>query len=106
MAVCPKCNTVNEEGLTHCRACNAILPVKIGSKSGTRWERVRRRPELVGTKCPKCGTVNPYTRFRCKSCGVLLNSPAKSRSSLQNVWMFIGIGVAILATVLVALRSM
>jgi len=106
MAVCRKCNTVNEEGLTHCRSCNAILPVKIGSKSEARWERVRRQPELVGTKCPKCQTVNPYTRFKCKSCGAPLGSQSRSRSRLQAVWMFIGIAVAILATVLVALRVM
>ena len=107
MAVCAKCNTVNEEGLTRCRACNAILPVRIGSKSTARWERVRRRPDLVGTKCGRCGALNPYTRFKCKSCGASLNQAGKSRSWPGIVWVFVGIGVVILAAALLAaLRTM
>jgi len=106
MAVCGKCNTVNEEGLTRCRACNAILPVRIGSKSATRWERVRRLPELVGMRCPSCGTVNPYTRFRCKSCGASLAKP-KAGSRIGRVWLLVGAGVVLLASVLlVVLRAM
>jgi ribosomal protein L40E len=105
MSLCRKCNTVNEEGLTRCRACNAILPVKIGSKSETRWERVRRRPELVGMKCPSCGAVNPYTRFRCRSCNAPLGK-AKAKSGLAKFWLFVGVGVAILATVILAARAM
>ncbi len=69
MAVSCKCGTENETGLTRCGSCNAILPVKLGSKSEVRYERVRRKAELVGANCPKCGTVNPYTRFKCSSCG-------------------------------------
>lgn len=106
MAVCRKCNTVNEDGLTRCKSCNAILPVKLGSKSEVRYERVRRKAELVGTKCPSCGTVNPYTRFRCSSCGAPLGSGA-TRSGLDRVWVYVGLGVALLAAVLaVALRGM
>lgn len=107
MVTCPKCNALNEDGATRCRSCGAILPVKIGSKSQERWERVRRKPDLVGVKCPKCGTINPYTRFRCKSCNALLSGPAESGSKLDKVWVVVGIGAAILATVLaVALRAM
>jgi ribosomal protein L40E len=98
MAVCPKCNTVNEEGLTRCRACQAILPVKIGSKSATRWERVRRQPDLIGMKCPNCGAINPYTRLRCKSCDSPLSAPKRS-SGLSAIWFYVGIGVVVLATV-------
>jgi heterodisulfide reductase subunit A-like polyferredoxin len=105
MSLCRKCNTVNEEGLTRCRACNAILPVKIGSKSETRWERVRRRPDLVGMKCPSCGAVNPYTRFRCQSCNAALDK-AKVKSGLDKFWLFVGVGAAILATVILAVRAM
>jgi len=106
MSLCRKCNTVNEEGLTRCRACNAILPVKIGSKSETRWERVRRRPELVGMKCPSCGAVNPYTRFRCQSCNAALDR-AKAKSRLDKFWVFVGVGAVILATVIfMAVRAM
>jgi uncharacterized protein (DUF983 family) len=106
MALCRKCNTVNEEGLTRCRNCNAILPVKIGSKSETRWERVRRKPELVGMECPNCGAVNPYTRFRCKNCNALLGK-GKAGSGVDKFWVFVGIGVVILAAVIfVAVRAM
>ena len=106
MATCPKCQTDNEEGLTRCRACNAILPVKMGSKSTARWERTRRQADLVGMKCPRCATVNPYTRFKCKQCGASLSAkPAKS--GLDRVWVYVGLGVVILAAVLlVAFRGM
>ena len=101
MTICRKCNTENEEGLTRCRQCNAILPVKIGSRSETRWERVRRQPELVGMPCPSCGTVNAYTRFRCSSCGASLSRPKKG-SGLGKVWVFLGIGAVILVTIILA----
>lgn len=105
MAICPKCNTTNEEGLTRCRACRAILPVKLGSKSTVRWERVRRRPELVGLMCPKCGAKNPYTRLRCQSCNAVL-AQQQTRSGLGKLWVYAGIGVVILAVLaFVALRS-
>ena len=100
MAICAKCDAVNDEGATRCRNCNAILPVKIGSESETRWERVRRQPELVGTKCPSCGTVNPYTSFRCASCDALLYK-GKARSGIDKFWIFLAVAVAILAMVLV-----
>jgi len=107
MPVCRKCNTVNEEGLTRCRACNAILPVKIGSKSATRWERVRRQPELVGARCPNCGATNPYTRFKCKSCGSsLAANKSASGFRIERILMLLGIAVALLAAILLlALRS-
>jgi len=101
MAVCRKCNTANEEGSTRCRACNAIMPVKIGSKSTTRWERVRRQPELVGAKCPKCGVVNPYTRFKCKDCGALLGK-AQTKSGLGKIWMYLGVVLVVVAAVILA----
>ncbi len=102
MAVCRKCNTANEEGTTRCRACNAIMPVKMGSKSKTRWERVRRKPELVGAKCPKCGVVNPYTRLKCKECGAVLGR-ARAKSGLGKIWMGLGIVLVVVAAVLFAM---
>jgi hypothetical protein len=105
MAICPKCNTTNEEGMTRCRACRAILPVKLGSKSVTRWERVRRPPQLVGMKCPSCGAMNPYTRLRCQACDAVLSQPAR-KAGLGRLWLYAGIGVVVLATILaVALRG-
>ena len=105
MSMCRKCNTVNEEGMTRCGSCNAILPVKIGSKSETRWERVRREPELVGVECPSCGVTNPYTRFRCKSCSTLL-AKAPTKSGIDKFWL-LGIGAAVVVTIVVlALRVM
>jgi len=105
MAICSKCNATNEEGLTRCRACNAILPVKIGSKSAVRWERVRRRPDLVGIKCPSCGVVNPYTRLHCKSCNAELAKKAQ-RSGPGRIWIYAGIGMVILMVILfVAMRN-
>jgi uncharacterized protein (DUF983 family) len=100
MATCTKCDTVNDEGSTRCKNCNAILPVKMGSRSGTRWERVRRLPELVARKCPSCGTANPYTSFRCASCGALLYR-AKVVSGIDKFWIFVAVAVGILATILV-----
>ncbi len=102
MSVCRKCNTPNEEGLTRCNSCNAILPVRLGSKSEVRYERVRRKAELVGTKCPSCQTVNPYTRFRCKSCGASLRAGQGARRGLDSFWFYLGVGLAILAAVLAA----
>jgi uncharacterized protein (DUF983 family) len=104
MALCGKCNTINEEGLTRCRACNAILPVKIGSKSETRWERVRRQPELVGMRCPSCGAVNPYTRFRCQACDAALGKD-KEKSGQLGFWVLVGIGALIVVALLVVLRA-
>jgi RNase P subunit RPR2 len=107
MAVCRKCNTENEEGLTRCKQCNAIMPVKLGSKSEVRFERVRRAPDLVGTKCPKCETVNPYTRFRCKNCNTLLSTQAGKSSRFAKLWLYVGAGAVIaVAVVAVALRAM
>jgi predicted amidophosphoribosyltransferase len=85
MTVCPKCKADNEVGLTRCASCNAIMPVKMGSKSAVRYERVRRQPDLVGTKCPKCGADNAYTRIRCQSCDAPL-SAKQERSGLGKVW--------------------
>jgi len=99
MAVCRKCNTVNEEGLTRCKACNAIMPVKLGSKSEVRFERVNRRPELVGAKCPQCGTINPYTRFKCSNCGVSLASKKKTGWDWERVWLYAGTGAALAAAI-------
>ncbi len=106
MAVCRKCNTANEEGLTRCSSCNAILPVKLGSKSEVRYERVRRKAELVGANCPKCETVNPYTRFKCKSCGATLAAPQTRGIAWARVWAYVGLAAAALAAIAVmALRS-
>jgi uncharacterized protein (DUF983 family) len=96
---CAKCDTVNDEGSTRCRNCNAILPVKMGSRSETRWERVRRLPELVTRKCPSCGTANPYTRLRCASCGHLMYR-AKAGSGIDKSWVFVAVAVAVLAAIL------
>ncbi len=106
MSLCRKCNTTNEEGLTRCKSCNAILPVKLGSQSEVRFERVRRQPDLVGVKCPKCETVNPYTRFRCKSCNATLSAKANT-GGISKVWYFVGAGIAIAAAAIaVAMRAM
>jgi len=106
MAVCRKCNTENEEGLTRCKFCNAIMPVKLGSKSEVRFERVRRQPDLVGVKCPRCETMNAYTRFKCKSCGASLAQGAQ-KSKWEHLWVYVGLGAAIAAGVVAfALRTM
>jgi len=99
MATCPKCHGENEEGLTRCRTCNAILPVKIGSKSEARYERVRRQAELVGIKCPTCGTMNPYTHFRCGQCGGSLSQP-KETTGLSKLWPALALGLVVVIVVL------
>lgn len=99
MATCRKCGAENEEGLTRCRACNAILPVKIGSKSQVRYERVRRKAELVGIKCPSCGAPNPYTQFRCQKCGASL-SKKQEKSGLPKAWLATGLALAVVVVVI------
>ncbi len=107
MSLCRKCNTTNEEGLTRCKSCIAILPVKLGSQSEVRFERVRRQPDLVGVKCPKCETVNPYTRFRCKSCNAVLSGGQKSGSRVSKLWLYVGAGAVVVgALVAVLMRAM
>ena len=106
MAVCRKCGSENEEGLTRCTSCKAILPVKLGSKSEVRYERVRRSAELVGAKCPKCETVNPYTRFKCTSCGAYIGRAKKGSSILDRIWVYVGVGAFVAAALAVALRAM
>ena len=107
MSLCRKCNTTNEEGLTRCKACHAILPVKLGSQSEVRFERVRRQPDLVGVKCPNCGTVNSYTHFRCKSCNTPLSGRQLGGSGLGKVWLYLGASVVIIAAVVaVVMRGM
>lgn len=99
MATCPKCHAVNEEGLTRCHSCNAIMPVKLGSKSEVRYERVRRKAELVGIKCPTCGTPNPYTHFRCSECGGSLTK-ATQKERLPKLWLAAGFALAVAVVVL------
>ena len=101
MAVCPKCRAENTEGLTRCRACNAILPVGLGTKSEQRWERVRRQSDLVGLFCPRCGERNPYTRFRCQACGANLTPPVR-RGSASTKWILAGLALLIILGTLVA----
>jgi len=105
MSLCHKCNTTNEEGLTRCKSCNAILPVKLGSQSEVRFERVRRQPDLVGVKCPKCDTLNPYTRFRCKSCNALLSAQQGGGSGLAKLWLYLGGAVVVLAALAAVLMK-
>ncbi len=100
MSLCRKCNTTNEEGLTRCKSCHAILPVKLGSESEVRFERVRRQPDLVGVKCPKCETLNPYTRFRCKSCNAVLASQQRGASGFSKIWLFAGAGAVVVGLVI------
>jgi hypothetical protein len=85
MTVCPKCKTENEVGLTRCVQCKAILPVKMGTKSAVRYERVRRQRDLVGIKCPKCGVDNAYTHIRCQACNTSL-SAKQGKSGFARVW--------------------
>ena len=104
MAVCRKCNTTNEEGLTRCKGCNAILPVKLGSKSEVRFERVNRKPELVGAKCPQCDTINPYTRFKCNNCGASLASKKKTGPKWERIWIYAGTGAALAGAIYAVLH--
>jgi len=101
MSICPKCKMENEDGLTRCTACNAIMPVKMGSKSTVRYERVRRQPDLVGIKCPQCGAVNPYTRLRCQSCNAPLTTK-QNAGGLGKIWVYAGLGMIVLVAILLA----
>lgn len=106
MSLCRKCNTTNEEGLTRCKSCNAILPVKLGSQSEVRFERVRRQPDLVGVKCPKCETANPYTRFRCKNCNAPLTAKQQGGPNFARIAIYAGGAIIILGAIIGFLMRM
>lgn len=102
MEQCPKCGALNEEGLTRCASCKAIIPVRMGSTSPVRYERVAKTPEDTGVKCWSCGTLNPYTRIRCGKCDALL-SGEKRKSWRDSLPVYVGAAVLVvlLAAVLV-----
>lgn len=75
------------------------MPVRIGSRSEIRYERVRRQAELVGIKCPSCGAPNPYTQFRCAQCGRSLSKAAQA-GGLRKLWIAAGLLVAVVTIVL------
>ena len=103
MASCPKCKTLNEDALTRCRACNAILPVRLGTELETRYERDGVQASLTGLRCRRCGAINPYTRFKCEQCGVSLTQ-YKPPSLLDRAWVYVGLAMAAMLVVLLLAR--
>jgi ribosomal protein L40E len=104
MASCPKCKTLNEETANRCRACNAMLPIKMGSKLEHRYERDGVQSGLTGLKCQRCGATNPYTRFKCEQCGASLTQ-YKRPSLLDRAWLYVALGLLVVVGVLVAMRG-
>jgi hypothetical protein len=105
MGQCPKCHKNNEEGLTRCAFCKAILPVKLGSESAVRYERVPKTAQTTGVNCPSCGFLNPYTRLRCRSCNALL-SGEREKSWRDNLWVYVGAAVMIALLVVVLVKAL
>jgi predicted nucleic acid-binding Zn ribbon protein len=105
MEQCPKCGALNEEGLTRCASCKAIIPVRMDSTSPVRYERVAKTPEDTGVKCPSCGTLNPYTRLRCGQCNVLLSGERK-KSWRDNLLVYVGAAVMVVVLVMVLVRAL
>jgi len=101
MSSCPKCKTLNDEAATRCRACNAVMPVRLGTASATLYEREGLQAGLTALTCRRCGATNPYTRFKCEKCGVSLTQ-YKPPSLLDRAWIFVGLGLlaALLLTLL------
>lgn len=104
MASCPKCATMNFEGATRCRACNAVIPIKLGSASEHQYERAGLQPTHTGLKCPHCGATNPYTRFKCRQCGVSLTQH-KRPGLFDQAWTYLALGAVLLIVMFVALRG-
>lgn len=105
MEQCPKCGALNEEGLTRCANCKAIIPVRLGSKSPVRYERVAKTLEDTGISCPSCGALNPYTRLRCGQCNALL-SGERQRSWRDSLFVYVGAAVLVALLVLVLLKAL
>ncbi len=105
MGQCPKCHKNNEEGLTRCAFCQAILPVKLGSESAVRYERVPKTAQTTGMSCPSCGALNPYTRLRCRQCNALL-SGERQKSWRDNLWVYVGAAVMVALLVVALLKAL
>ena len=102
MTTCPKCKAANPDNVNRCQSCNAMLPIKLGTKSEELYERGGLRPTHVGMKCPHCAADNPYTRTRCQQCGGLL-AAAKSRGNPYLLWVYLGAGAVVLVVLLTLL---
>ncbi len=106
MEKCPKCGAPNEEGVTRCASCKAIIPVRIDNNKATvRYERVAKTLQDTGINCPNCGTLNPYTRLRCGSCNALL-SGERQRSWRDNLFVYAGAVVLVALLVLVLVKAL
>lgn len=105
MSSCPKCKTLNDVAATRCRACNALLPVRVGTKAEALYERHGLQASLTELKCPRCGALNAYTRFKCEKCGVSLTQ-YKPPSLLDRAWVYVGLGLLAVLLVTMAARAL
>lgn len=103
MTTCRKCGAANPDNMTRCQSCNAMLPIKMGTKSEELYERGGLRPTHVGMKCPHCGADNPYTRTKCHRCDKLL-SPPKRRENPYLRWLYLGAGAVVLVVLFLVLQ--
>jgi ribosomal protein L40E len=104
MASCPKCESVNLEGATRCRVCNAMIPIKLGSAAEHVYERSGIHPARVGLKCARCGAMNPYTRFKCQQCGVSLTQYRRP-GLFDQAWTYLALGALLLVVMFVVFRG-
>lgn len=69
---CPECGEDNPSGATHCRNCNASLPVDCPQCKKTVPAEARFCPECgfkIVPSCKKCGAEITATTKFCPSCG-------------------------------------
>jgi len=104
MTTCPKCGAGNPDNVNRCSACQAMLPIKLGTASEELYERSGLRPTHVNMHCPHCGAENPYTRVRCHQCDGLL-APVKRRGNPYQRWLYLAVGVVVLVVVFVVLKK-
>ncbi len=90
---CPKCRTLNEEKLTRCRNCNAILPAKMEVVQETYRAPVTvAKVNTAGLTCARCGAENPYSRFKCGRCGASLTQ-YKGQSLKERAFVYLGTAI-------------
>jgi ribosomal protein L40E len=99
-----KCKTLNDDAATRCRACNAILPVQLGTQA-TLYERNGMQASITGLRCKRCGTINPYTRFKCGTCGTSLTQ-YKPPTFLDRVWIYVGVAMLVTLIATLVLRAL
>src|SRR5512139_546830 len=107
---CKYCGARNPADAKNCSQCSADLTEGTARKSGEVLGAfsAEKKPDV---KCPYCGELNPATALKCSKCAGSLaarpvdqvKAPPAAPVKANNLPLFIGIGVLILAVILCGL---